>query len=82
MRARLGPGRLAAPSAEPRRERRCLQWAARVVSVPVQGAAGAAAGAAEAVGGGGAPVGNVGNLIVGEAVGLGGRLMRTVSFLG
>ena len=49
---------------------------------PVPGAAGAATGAAEAVGGGGAPVGNVGNLIVGEAVGLGGRLMRTVSFFG
>ncbi len=42
---------------------------------------GAAAGAAEAVGGG-APVGKVGNLIVGEAVGLGGKLMRTVSFFG
>jgi hypothetical protein len=45
--------------------------------------AGAAAGAAaEVVFGGGAPVGNVGNLIVGEAVGFGGKLMRTVSFFG
>jgi len=30
----------------------------------------------------GPPGGNVGNFIVGAAVGLGGRLMRTVSFLG
>jgi hypothetical protein len=50
--------------------------------------AGAAAGApaAEAgggaVGGGGPPAGNVGNLMVGAEVGLGGKLMRTVSFLG
>ena len=50
---------------------------------PVPGNAGAATGAAaEAVCGGGAPVGNVGNLIVGEAVGLGGKLIRTVSFFG
>ena len=40
-------------------------------------------------GGGGAPApmgpplaGSVGSLIVGDAMGLGGRLMRTVSFLG
>lgn len=46
---------------------------------PVAGATGAAA---EVVFGGGAPVGKVGNLIVGEAVGLGGKLMRTVSFFG
>lgn len=32
--------------------------------------------------GGGAPAGSVGNLIVGDDVGLGGKLMRTVSFLG
>ena len=46
--------------------------------------AGAAAGAAEAalLGGGGAPAGSVGNLMVGAEVGLGGKLMRTVSFLG
>ena len=44
---------------------------------------GAAAGAAaEAVCGGGEPVGNVGNLMVGDAVGLGGKLIRTVSFFG
>jgi hypothetical protein len=30
----------------------------------------------------GPPGGNVGSLMVGAAVGLGGRLMRTVSFLG
>jgi hypothetical protein len=30
----------------------------------------------------GAPGGSVGSLIVGAAVGLGGRLIRTVSFLG
>jgi hypothetical protein len=29
-----------------------------------------------------APVGSVGNLIVGAEVGLGGKLIRTVSFLG
>lgn len=44
-------------------------------------AAGAdAAGAAPPVGG--APTGAAGNLIVGAAVGFGGRLIRTVSFLG
>jgi hypothetical protein len=32
--------------------------------------------------GGGAPGASVGNLIVGAAVGFGGKLMRTVSFLG
>jgi len=47
---------------------------------PVPGAATGAA--ADAVCGAGAPVGSVGNLIVGEAVGFGGKLMRTVSFLG
>lgn len=63
--------------------------ATRAPEPPVGGAggfgpvAGAATGAAaEVVLGGGAPVGNVGNLIVGEAVGFGGKLMRTVSFLG
>jgi hypothetical protein len=30
----------------------------------------------------GPPGGSVGNLMVGAAVGLGGKLMRTVSFLG
>jgi hypothetical protein len=52
-----------------------------------RGAAGAVAatGAAalDAAGtGGGAPGAKVGNLIVGAEVGLGGKLMRTVSFLG
>jgi hypothetical protein len=43
-----------------------------------------ATGAAAALlgGGGGAPGGKVGNLIVGAEVGLGGKLMRTVSFFG
>jgi hypothetical protein len=41
----------------------------------------AGAGAA-ATGPVGAPGGSVGNLIVGAAEGLGGKLMRTVSFLG
>jgi hypothetical protein len=50
------------------------------------GAAGAAAGAAEGRGIPPAPLGppggRVGNFIVGAAEGFGGRLMRTVSFLG
>ena len=50
------------------------------------GAAGAAgAGVATptvADGAAGPPAGNVGSLMVGEELGLGGRLMRTVSFLG
>lgn len=46
-------------------------------------AAEAATGAAlVAAPGGGAPGASVGSLIVGADVGLGGRLMRTVSFLG
>lgn len=49
---------------------------------PVAGAAAATGAAAEVVLGGGVPVGKVGNLIVGEAVGFGGKLMRTVSFFG
>jgi hypothetical protein len=47
---------------------------------PVAGAATGAA--AEVVFGGGAPAGTVGSLIVGEAVGFGGKLIRTVSFFG
>jgi len=53
-----------------------------------RGAAGAAAGAAAAEGAPdkgtpvGPPGGSVGNLIVGAAEGFGGKLMRTVSFLG
>ena len=52
-------------------------------------AAGAAAVAVAALGAavtpavrGGPPLGRVGNLIVGEALGFGGKLMRTVSFFG
>ena len=41
-----------------------------------------ATGAAAPLVGGGVPGASVGNLIVGADVGLGGRLMRTVSFLG
>lgn len=56
--------------------------------VPLDGGAGGLGAALETgaaaaeLGGGGAPAGKVGNLIVGAAVGLGGKLMRTVSFLG
>ncbi len=42
----------------------------------------AAAGAEEAPGAAGPPAGRVGSLIVGDEVGLGGRLIRTVSFFG
>jgi len=45
-------------------------------------AAGAAAAGAAADADGGAPGLSVGNLIVGAEVGLGGKLMRTVSFFG
>jgi hypothetical protein len=41
-----------------------------------------AAGAAEPMAGGGVPGAKVGSFIVGAEVGLGGRLMRTVSFFG
>jgi len=41
-----------------------------------------ATGAAEPMLGGGPPGASVGSLIVGADVGLGGKLMRTVSFLG
>ncbi len=57
-------------------------------AAPARGAAGTAAGAAaEAVGAGAAPApgppgGSVGSLMVGAAEGFGGKLMRTVSFLG
>ena len=44
--------------------------------------AGAATGAAPELAPVGPPGGRVGNLMVGAAEGLGGRLMRTVSFLG
>jgi hypothetical protein len=44
--------------------------------------AGMAATGAAALAGGGAPGASVGNLIVGADVGLGGKLMRTVSFFG
>jgi hypothetical protein len=47
---------------------------------PAAGGAGAAGAALDAPVG--PPGGNVGNLMVGAAVGFGGRLMRTVSFLG
>jgi hypothetical protein len=51
--------------------------AAAGAGVPIEGAAGA--GIPPPVG---PPGGNVGSLIVGAADGLGGKLMRTVSFLG
>ncbi len=46
------------------------------------GGAGAAAAGAAPVGAAGPPAGRVGSLMVGEELGLGGRLMRTVSFFG
>jgi hypothetical protein len=46
------------------------------------GARAGAAAAAVAMVGGGAPAVSVGNLIVGADVGFGGKLIRTVSFLG
>jgi len=49
---------------------------AELADAPATGAAAAAEG------GGGAPGAKVGNLIVGAEVGLGGKLMRTVSFFG
>ncbi len=58
-------------------------------AAPRCGCTGAATGAAVLRRGGippeapvGPPGGNVGNLIVGAALGFGGKLMRTVSFLG
>jgi hypothetical protein len=48
----------------------------------VAGAAGAATGAAEEPIGGDEPGAKVGSLMVGAEVGLGGKLMRTVSFFG
>jgi hypothetical protein len=56
-------------------------WTAGVAAAD-DGGGEAAAGAAAEEGGGGPPAGSVGNLIVGEADGFGGRLMRTVSFFG
>ena len=47
-----------------------------------RGAVAAAGAAAAGAGAAAAPGGSVGNLIVGAAEGLGGRLIRTVSFLG
>lgn len=70
---------------------RCWDGAgAEVLGAAAGGAAtfggAAAAGAGASDGALGAPVGppggNVGNLMVGAAVGFGGKLMRTVSFLG
>lgn len=56
--------------------------AAGAAAAAAGAAAGIATGAAVPALTGGAPAGSVGNLMVGEAVGLGGKLMRTVSFLG
>jgi hypothetical protein len=65
--------------------------AAAAVRVAAAGAAELRKGGAPGTGGAmgapleapvGPPGGNVGNLMVGAAVGFGGRLMRTVSFLG
>jgi len=63
------------------------RWVVMGAGAAARGAAGAAAGAAAAGGDMdgkpvGPPGGSVGNLIVGAAEGFGGKLMRTVSFLG
>jgi hypothetical protein len=55
---------------------------AEVAGARVGAALGTATGAAVAVTVGGAPGASVGSFMVGAEVGLGGRLMRTVSFLG
>ena len=69
----------------------CEAGAAAVLAAGAAAAAAVFSAGAAAVGGAmgaalGAPVGppggNVGSLMVGAAVGLGGRLMRTVSFFG
>lgn len=69
----------------------CAVGAAPALGAAAVGAAAVFNAGADAVGGAmgaalGAPVGppggKVGSLIVGAAVGLGGKLMRTVSFLG
>lgn len=60
-----------------------VRWAATGAAVPAGGRA--TAGAAPGIPPGapvGPPGGNVGNLIVGAADGFGGKVMRTVSFLG
>ena len=62
------------------------RWVVIGAGAAARGAAGAAGAAAEGADMDGTPVGppggNVGNLIVGAAEGFGGKLMRTVSFLG
>jgi hypothetical protein len=79
--AGAGAGRGAAGAAE-----RGATGAAVVGRGALAGRAGAAPGAAAGAAWAGPPVGppggSVGNLMVGAAEGLGGRLMRTVSFLG
>ena len=59
------------------------RWATGAAVARGGGGAGAGADGAARLGAPvGPPGGKVGNLMVGAAVGLGGRLMRTVSFLG
>ena len=62
------------------------RWVEIGAGAAARGAAGAAGAAAEGADMDGTPVGppggSVGNLIVGAAEGFGGKLMRTVSFLG
>lgn len=72
-----GTGRGAAGAAVDARGAGAAAGAACAAGAAVNvGAGAAAAGAA------GPPGGNVGNLMVGAAEGLGGKLIRTVSFLG
>ena len=76
-----GPGLWAAAGAATREDGLPDVGGCGGAGAPERGAVGAAA-AAVAMVGGGAPGASVGNLIVGAAVGFGGKLIRTVSFFG
>ena len=79
------PARRAAPWGAGRQVSRLQVAAVGAAAAGRMAATGAAAGGANGLEPGvavGPPGGKVGNLIVGAAEGLGGRLMRTVSFLG
>ena len=82
--ARAGAGAAAVFCAAGAEAARCRLGAEEGRGAGAAGAADVTAGAATgaALAPVGPPGGSVGNLIVGAAEGLGGRLMRTVSFLG
>jgi hypothetical protein len=75
--AAVGAGREGAAGAAAEDRGAAGAWAGAAAAVLSEGA-----GAAAADGPVGPPGGKVGNLIVGAAEGLGGKLMRTVSFFG